>query len=87
MKPENLLVTDELVKLADFGLAREIRSRPPYTDYVSTRWYRAPEVTYTSFISLLFVCIYSNTILMMCQRCCYVPPITIPQLIYGQWVL
>ncbi|XP_070370843.1 serine/threonine-protein kinase ICK isoform X5 [Equus asinus] len=34
----------ELVKIADFGLAREIRSRPPYTDYVSTRWYRAPEV-------------------------------------------
>jgi meiosis induction protein kinase IME2/SME1 len=33
-----------LVKLADFGLAREIRSRPPYTTYVSTRWYRAPEV-------------------------------------------
>ena len=26
------------------GLAREIRSRPPYTDYVSTRWYRAPEL-------------------------------------------
>lgn len=44
MKPENLLVSDEVVKLADFGLAREIRSRPPYTDYVSTRWYRAPEV-------------------------------------------
>ena len=34
----------DLVKIADFGLAREIRSRPPYTDYVSTRWYRAPEV-------------------------------------------
>ena len=32
------------VKLADFGLAREIRARPPFTDYVSTRWYRAPEV-------------------------------------------
>lgn len=45
MKPENLLVhNDDVVKLADFGLAREIRSRPPYTDYVSTRWYRAPEV-------------------------------------------
>lgn len=26
------------------GLAREIRSRPPFTDYVSTRWYRAPEL-------------------------------------------
>lgn len=45
LKPENLLCNGpELVKIADFGLAREIRSRPPYTDYVSTRWYRAPEV-------------------------------------------
>ncbi|KAL0209076.1 hypothetical protein P9112_011663 [Eukaryota sp. TZLM1-RC] len=44
MKPENLLVSKDTVKLADFGLAREIRSRPPYTEYVSTRWYRAPEV-------------------------------------------
>nr|XP_045016103.1 serine/threonine-protein kinase ICK isoform X2 [Jaculus jaculus] len=45
LKPENLLcMGPELVKIADFGLAREIRSRPPYTDYVSTRWYRAPEV-------------------------------------------
>lgn len=44
MKPENLLMTGDVVKLADFGLAREVRSRPPYTDYVSTRWYRAPEV-------------------------------------------
>ncbi|KAF7310906.1 hypothetical protein HMN09_00633800 [Mycena chlorophos] len=33
-----------IIKLADFGLAREIRSKPPYTEYVSTRWYRAPEV-------------------------------------------
>ncbi|KAF6258871.1 kinase-like domain-containing protein [Scenedesmus sp. NREL 46B-D3] len=44
MKPENLLVSKDAIKIADFGLAREIRSRPPYTDYVSTRWYRAPEV-------------------------------------------
>jgi len=27
------------VKIGDFGLARETRSQPPYTDYVSTRWY------------------------------------------------
>ncbi|TDL28428.1 kinase-like protein [Rickenella mellea] len=33
-----------IVKLADFGLARETKSSPPYTEYVSTRWYRAPEV-------------------------------------------
>jgi len=45
MKPENLLcMGPDLVKIADFGLVREIRSRPPYTEYVSTRWYRAPEV-------------------------------------------
>lgn len=32
------------IKIADFGLARETQSRLPYTTYVSTRWYRAPEV-------------------------------------------
>jgi len=32
------------VKIADFGLARETSSKMPYTTYVSTRWYRAPEV-------------------------------------------
>ncbi|KAG7526374.1 serine serine/threonine-protein kinase MAK isoform X2 [Solea senegalensis] len=51
MKPENVLcMGPELVKIADFGLAREIRSKPPYTDYVSTRWYRAPEVLLRSSI-------------------------------------
>jgi len=57
MKPENLLVSGDTVKLADFGLAREIRARPPFTDYVSTRWYRAPEAllrspTYNSPLDL-----------------------------------
>lgn len=44
LKPENLLVSKEIIKVADFGLAREINSQPPYTEYVSTRWYRAPEI-------------------------------------------
>lgn len=44
IKPENMLIKGDVVKIGDFGLAREIRSRPPYTEYVSTRWYRAPEV-------------------------------------------
>ena len=44
LKPENLLVQNNVVKIIDFGLAREIRSKPPYTEYVSTRWYRAPEL-------------------------------------------
>ncbi|KAM6498106.1 Protein kinase-like domain containing protein [Amanita muscaria] len=43
---ENDVVT--VVKIADFGLAREIKSKPPYTDYVSTRWYRAPEIVMRS---------------------------------------
>jgi len=32
LKPENILAIKDLVKLADFGLAREIRARPPFTD-------------------------------------------------------
>ena len=32
------------IKIADFGLARETHSPHQYTTYVSTRWYRAPEV-------------------------------------------
>lgn len=48
LKPENLLVTNNVIKIADFGLAREVSSMPPYTDYVSTRWYRAPEVLFQS---------------------------------------
>lgn len=42
MKPENLLIDYSvgrpIIKLADFGLARELKSKPPYTEYVSTRW-------------------------------------------------
>ncbi|KAG6486487.1 hypothetical protein ZIOFF_055063 [Zingiber officinale] len=50
LKPENLLVTNDLVKIADFGLAREIHSKPPFTEYVSTRWYRAPELLLQSSV-------------------------------------
>ncbi|KAG1359130.1 cyclin-dependent kinase F-4 [Cocos nucifera] len=50
LKPENLLVTKDIIKIADFGLAREVSSDPPYTEYVSTRWYRAPEVLLQSSV-------------------------------------
>lgn len=45
VKPENILYDDvtDTVRLADFGEARSLRARPPFTDYVGTRWYRAPE--------------------------------------------
>ncbi len=44
MKPENILINEDNVKIADFGLAKETKMRPPHTDYVATRWYRSPEV-------------------------------------------
>ncbi|KHF97734.1 Cyclin-dependent kinase F-4 [Gossypium arboreum] len=50
LKPENLLVSRDIIKIADFGLAREISSHPPYTEYVSTRWYRAPEILLQSYL-------------------------------------
>lgn len=45
MKPENILLTREcVVKLCDFGFARTLVPGENYTDYVATRWYRAPEL-------------------------------------------
>ena len=47
IKPENLLLTDDTLKLADFGSCRGIKSKQPFTEYISTRWYRAPECLLT----------------------------------------
>ncbi len=47
IKPENILLKDDLVKLADFGSCKGIYSKPPFTEYISTRWYRAPECLLT----------------------------------------
>ncbi|CAH1418321.1 unnamed protein product [Lactuca virosa] len=44
MKPDNLLLSKNVIKIADLGQARETNGKQPYTDYVTTRWYRAPEV-------------------------------------------
>jgi len=47
VKPENVLLMDDEIKLADLGSCRGIYSRQPYTEYISTRWYRAPECLLT----------------------------------------
>lgn len=51
LKPSNVLLNSDChVKLCDFGLARLITDveddakAPVLTDYVATRWYRAPEI-------------------------------------------
>lgn len=45
VKPENILITkDGIIKLCDFGFARVFCPGEEYTDYVATRWYRAPEL-------------------------------------------
>ena len=47
VKPENVLLSGEILKLADFGSCRGTSSKQPYTEYISTRWYRSPECLLT----------------------------------------
>jgi serine/threonine protein kinase len=72
LKPSNLLVNSDCsVKMCDFGLARE--SEPSmsvaFTEYVVTRWYRAPEVLlsggkYTSAVDVWSVgCVLAELLL------------------------
>ena len=47
IKPENVLLSGEKLKLADLGSCKSMNSRHPYTEYISTRWYRSPECLLT----------------------------------------
>jgi len=47
VKPENIMLDNQQIKLVDFGSCRGIHSIPPLTEYISTRWYRAPECLMT----------------------------------------
>lgn len=38
---------ENVLKLADFGSCKSVYSKYPYTEYISTRWYRAPECLLT----------------------------------------
>ncbi|CEI89175.1 Putative CMGC/MAPK protein kinase [Rhizopus microsporus] len=72
LKPGNLLVNADCeLKICDFGLARGYSDNPDYnagfmTEYVATRWYRAPEImlsfqSYTKAIDMWSVgCIFAE---------------------------
>eukprot|EP01060_Flectonema_neradi_P014233 TRINITY_DN20939_c2_g1_i1.p1 TRINITY_DN20939_c2_g1~~TRINITY_DN20939_c2_g1_i1.p1 ORF type:complete len:298 (+),score=63.15 TRINITY_DN20939_c2_g1_i1:50-943(+) len=45
LKPQNLLIKGDVLKIADFGLARAFQVPiPAYTHEVVTLWYRPPEI-------------------------------------------
>jgi len=75
LKPKNILVNSDCkLKICDFGLARPVLNDMPttiyWTDYVATRWYRAPELCgsffakYSTAIDIWSVgCIFAEILL------------------------
>ena len=72
LKPSNLLINADCdLKICDFGLSRasgmfQSEEEHPFTRYVVTRWYRAPEVsllkkTYTQGLDMWSIgCIFAE---------------------------
>lgn len=73
-KPENMLLSKNgVLKICDFGFARQLHENDikegiTLTDYVSTRWYRAPELlvgscTYTHKVDVWAIgCIFAELV-------------------------
>lgn len=66
LKPSNLLLNANCdLKVCDFGLARSVKTAEPsgtetgfMTEYVATRWYRAPEImlTFKQYTKVCYFC-------------------------------
>ena len=52
IKPENILISGRTAKIADLGLAKT-HTASKFTSYVSTRWYRGPELLLRSSLVAL----------------------------------
>ncbi|KAH1210247.1 Cell division control protein 2 [Glycine soja] len=71
LKPSNVLInhSKRLIKLADFGLAREFADDFLYTEKLGTSWYRAPEILchsrqYSTQVDLWSVgCIFAEMVI------------------------
>ena len=70
VKPENVLLSKNAVlKFCDFGSAKPVLPGNKMTEYISTRWYRAPEL-------LIFGNQYSFGIDIWAVGCIFVEMIT-----------
>jgi renal tumor antigen len=77
VKPENLLLIGDVLKLADLGSCCSISNKAPLTEYISTRWYRAPECLLTSGF-------YSSKMDLWAAGCVYYELITLNPLFPGK---
>lgn len=72
IKPDNILVneTKMSLKLCDFGSASLITGENDITPYLVSRFYRAPEISKSSFdIVMLSFCLVSEGISVLFAQC------------------
>ncbi|XP_058826151.1 MAPK/MAK/MRK overlapping kinase-like [Topomyia yanbarensis] len=84
IKPENILIKiphklkeSELVQIADFGSICSITQQPPFSAYISTRWYRSPECLLTSGY-------YGPKMDIWAVGCCFYEMLTLNPLFPGE---
>ena len=77
VKPENLLIVGDVLKLADLGSCSPSNAIQPFTEYISTRWYRAPECLLTSGF-------YSSKMDIWAVGCVYYELMTLKPLFPGR---
>ena len=77
IKPSNILLNSDChIKLCDFGLCRSVAEvagpAPVLTDYVATRWYRAPEILIGSTRYTVGVDMWAVGCIVGMEMCSYI---------------
>lgn len=79
LKPENILLSDDsILKIGDLGTAKKLSEQFPFTNYVSTRWYRAPEWVINSTK-------YSSAVDVFALGCIMAEMYTLKPVFWGSW--